>query len=77
MMLNVVKYLNSDDLRHLVTFIQSGAGVDYSAKHGGVCPVCGAAKSRVTNTSKWSGSVRERFHRCRSCGLRFKSVETE
>lgn len=76
-MLDVAKRLSEEDLRKLVKRIQDGSGVDYSRRDGAICPVCGATKCRVTNTSPWSGEVRERFHRCRTCGLRFKSVEVE
>lgn len=74
---DVAKRLPEEELRQLVKVIQDGGGVDYSPKRGGVCPVCETEKCRVTNTSPWTGSVRERFHRCRVCGLRFKSVEVE
>ncbi|WP_285906846.1 hypothetical protein [Pseudodesulfovibrio pelocollis] len=64
-------------LRELVEAIQDSEGVDYSPRMGGVCPVCGAARCRVTNTGAWTGQVRMRNHRCRICGLRFKSVEVD
>ncbi|TVM15047.1 hypothetical protein DPQ33_16295 [Oceanidesulfovibrio indonesiensis] len=72
-----LRSLPTKDLRKLVEEIQSTPGVDYSGRYGAVCPVCGAERCRVTATGPWIGSCRERFHRCRTCGLRFKSVETD
>ena len=74
---DVVAKITRDELRELVEEIQGSRTVDYSPRLGGVCPICKAKRCRVTNTSPWTGSVRERFHRCRSCGMRFKSVEVE
>lgn len=38
------------------------------------CPNCGRNRARVTGQSR-TGMVR--YHRCLSCGTRFKSVEIE
>lgn len=42
------------------------AGVTYSARHGAVCPCCGAERLPVSRTMPWSGSVRIRYHRCQN-----------
>ncbi|MBI9079179.1 MAG: hypothetical protein JEY79_05505 [Pseudodesulfovibrio sp.] len=73
----VAEQLSTEVLRQLVEEIQDSPTVDYSSRNGGVCLICGTKRCRVTTTSPWCGSVRERFHKCRSCGLRFKSVEVE
>ncbi|XPV75511.1 MAG: hypothetical protein ACNI27_12825 [Desulfovibrio sp.] len=73
----LVKKIDPDELRSLVEEIQNSPVVDYKARLGGVCPICKKVKCRVTNTAPWMGKVRERFHKCGSCGLRFKSVETD
>lgn len=39
-------------------------GVTYTAKHGAVCPCCGAERLPVNRTMPWSGAVRIRYHRC-------------
>lgn len=67
--------LSKEVLRELVTEIQEAKTVDWSARDGAVCPLCNARRCRVTTSSGWVGDVRERFHRCPDCGLRFKSVE--
>lgn len=64
-------------LRKLVSDIQDCPAVDYSPRLGAVCPICGQEKCRVCGTSPWSGSVRERWHRCQRCEMRFKSVEVD
>ncbi len=45
-------------------------GVDYSPKHGALCPMCGE-KARIYSTKPWDGPVRVRFHRCdnQACAL--------
>lgn len=73
----VAEQIPEEQLRELVEEIQNSPTVDYSARRGGVCPICGKVKCRVTNTAPWCGSVRERFHKCLVCGLRFKSVEVD
>ena len=76
-MLKAIKKLDPEELRELVEVIQESPVVDYSPRFGGVCPVCAAKRCRVTNTGPWIGTVRERFHKCPSCGTRFKSVELD
>jgi DNA-directed RNA polymerase subunit M/transcription elongation factor TFIIS len=76
-MLDAATKLKKDDLKRLVKVIQDGGGVDFNRRDGAICPVCGAKRCRVTTTSSWCGSLRERFHKCRSCGLRFKSIEVD
>ncbi len=51
-------------------------GATYSAKDGGVCPVCERKKCRIVRTMEWVGNVRERYHKC-LCGNTFKSVQVE
>ena len=75
-MIESVNEISPELLRQLVEEIQDAPGVDFSAKEGGICPLCGTAKCRVSTSGPWTGSVRERFHKCRNCGLRFKSVQT-
>lgn len=74
---DVAGRIPQEQLRELVEEIQNRPTVDYSPRLGGVCPICGAERCRVTTTGNWIGTVRERFHKCRGCGLRFKSVEAE
>lgn len=38
-------------------------GVEYSPKHGALCPFCGL-KTRVQTTKPWLGNSRLRYHRC-------------
>lgn len=71
----VAEHIPAEQLRELVESIQDAEGVDYSVREGGICPICGAKRCRVVKTGPWSGSVRMRNHKCRVCGLRFKSVE--
>ena len=73
----VAEHIPTEQLRELVEEIQNSPTVDFSGRAGGVCPICGNRKCRVTNTGPWIGTVRERFHKCRGCGLRFKSVEVD
>jgi len=72
-----LRAIPKEDLRRLVEEIQGAGAVDYSPRYGAICPVCGAERCRVTRTDPWFGSCRERFHRCKACGLRFKSVEAD
>lgn len=68
-----------------LTVIRQAAanGVDYSPKRGAVCPGCGK-RTKVTNTQKWDGNMRIRYHRCQhsSCvlstmGDSIKSIEVD
>ena len=52
------------------------AGVEYNRVAGVVCPSCRMFPGgSVTNTLPWEDGVRVRYHTCRRCGTRFKSVE--
>ncbi len=42
-------------------------GVDYSAKHGALCPWCNK-KTRIYRTMPWDGQVRVRYHKCERNG---------
>lgn len=42
---------------------RAAEGVDFSSRHGALCPLCGQ-KLAITVTKPWVGSVRIRFHRC-------------
>jgi hypothetical protein len=62
---------------------QAEQGVDYSPRHGALCPWCGK-RTRVTVTKPWDESTRTRWHRCgnKRCllakaGKAIKSVEVE
>ncbi len=51
--------------------------VDWSARFGGICPLCGQKKCSVKTVGRWSGPVRERYHICQQCKHSFKSVEVD
>lgn len=51
-------------------------GVDYTSKDKAPCPLCGSRKVKVTNTLPWEGDIRIRYHQCRVCRHKFKSIET-
>lgn len=58
-------------------------GVDYSPRSGASCPWCGS-RTRITNTQKWDGDFRIRYHRCekKGCvlatmGVSIKSIEAD
>lgn len=55
-------------------------GVGYNRVSGVVCPSCkmntgSMPGGSVTNTLPWEDGLRIRYHTCRRCGGRFKSVE--
>ena len=57
-------------------------GVTYDRVAGVDCPACRMNLGRipggsVTNTLPWEDGIRVRYHTCRRCGARFKSVESE
>jgi len=59
------------------------AGVDYTSRHGALCPYCGK-RAKVRTTRPWDGPARVRYHvcanpRCLLCqyGKPIKSIETE
>jgi rubredoxin len=66
-------------LRRVVSAVMHAEVVDYSPKDGVRCPVCGVrltgGRMGVRRTSAWCGCLRERYHTCPVCGMRFKSVE--
>jgi len=64
-----------DVLRKLVKEISDAKAVDWNPEFGGVCPVCGEKRCRVTSSIPWTGKIRERYHKCRSCSHRFKSIQ--
>lgn len=67
-------------VRAIVARIQAAGTVDFSTRDGVRCPICGSTltpgKLGVARVMGWSGSCRERYHRCPECGANFKSVET-
>ena len=42
---------------------EAADGVDYSARHGALCPWCGK-KARIVSTRPWEDTTRIRYHRC-------------
>lgn len=40
------------------------SGVDYTPRHGAICPWCGTTKLPITRTMKWEGQTRTRYHKC-------------
>lgn len=50
-------------------------GVGYDRIIGAQCPACYMPGGYVTNTLPWEDSTRVRYHVCRRCGTRFKSIE--
>jgi len=49
----------------VATAIQTASkGVDFTAKHGAVCPWCGKERIPIYCTRPWSGDVRIRYHHC-------------
>jgi len=69
-----------DVIREIVSRALYPAVVDYSPRDGVTCPVCRGqlppSRMGIYSSQGWSGSVKERYHRCTICGARFKSVET-
>ncbi|EGJ51786.1 hypothetical protein [Desulfocurvibacter africanus] len=66
-------------LRELVARVRQA--VDYSPRDGVTCPLCRTGRRPgqdmgVIKTMAWHGSLRERYHACRVCGHRFKSVQS-
>lgn len=58
-------------------------GVDYSSRHGALCPACGG-KARIYSTKPWDGTTRVRYHYCEAAGcflsamrVTIKSIEVE
>lgn len=50
-------------------------GVTYDRIKGARCPRC-QMPGGVTNTLPWEDDMRVRYHICRRCGGRFKSMES-
>ena len=67
--------LPKETFRKIMREVSEAKAVDYNAKHGGICPVCGAEKCPVTKSNKWQRTVKGRYHRCIHCGHRFKSIQ--
>jgi len=58
-------------------------GVDYSARHGALCPAC-REKAKIYSTKPWEGSTRTRYHHCINvacylCAMKvtIKSIEVD
>lgn len=67
--------LPKETFRKIMREVSKAKAVDYCARDGAVCPVCGLTKCRITRNNGWMGSSCERYHRCPECGHSFKSVE--
>jgi len=50
-------------------------GVDFDRRHGAICPRCKRFKGGVTHVLPWEGDVKIRYHTCRLCGTKYKSIE--
>lgn len=50
-------------------------GVTYDRIKGAICPRC-SMPGGVTNTLPWEDGLRVRYHICRRCGKKYKSVES-
>ena len=66
-----------ETIKEVLAESRDNSAVDFSPKNGGICPLCGQKKCSIRCVGKWSGSVRERYHICRSCSHSFKSVEVD
>jgi hypothetical protein len=63
---------------------EAHAGVDYTARHGAVCPWCGRKRIPTYRTMPWGEGGRVRYHHCphKGCllhemGVGVKSVQEE
>ena len=52
-------------------------GVEYSRIKGAKCPICFMPGGYTQNTMPWEDGIRIRYHVCRRCGGRFKSIEAD
>lgn len=75
--MSAVQEIPVELLKQLVAEIQTNTVVDFSAKHGGVCPLCKSKRCRIVSSPGWVGAVKERAHLCPVCGHKFKSVQGE
>lgn len=62
---------------------EAAAGVDFSPRHGALCPWCGK-KATIYRTLPWEDATRIRYHRCEhsecplsALGVGIKSVEVD
>mgnify|MGYP000527064364 CR=1 FL=1 len=52
-------------------------GVVYSARFGARCPKCRSRNVPGYKWMPWDRDQRIRYHKCKVCGAKFKSVETD
>ncbi len=67
--------LPKETFRKIMREVSKAKAVDFNAKKGAVCPVCGAERCKVTRSMGWYENVHERYHKCEKCGHCFKSVD--
>lgn len=53
----------------------AAAGVDYSPRHGAICPWCGG-RAKIIKTLPWEDKLRVRYHRCNAPGCVLASLHT-
>jgi hypothetical protein len=65
-------------------FSESRMGVDFSVRHGAVCPSCGIGPLKTYCTKPWEGTTRIRYHKCANndcllCHINFsiKSIQAD
>ena len=63
---------------------KADAGVDYSARWGAVCPVCGKARMQTVTSRPWKNGIKIRYHKCNNLeclvcriGLSLKSYQND
>lgn len=62
-------------LQHQKKQRQQNVGVDYnSLLQSAGCPTCGS-KGNVLRVTAWENGLRIRWHVCKKCGTRLKSIE--
>lgn len=56
--------------------IKTDYGVDWSARYGAMCPVCGVYTKESYKHTPWKAGYKERYHVCPNpeCRRRFKSI---
>lgn len=52
-------------------------GVEYNRISGAMCMACKMPGGYIRNTLPWKNDIRIRYHVCRRCGTKFKSVEID